>query len=150
MRAQTGFFAFQHRALGGLLAWGLSSIAASVPLLASRNPVLRHAGLQAASWGAIDALLAAGGRRGARRNLARGSTDGVQQARRFRLILLVNAALDVGYVAGGVALLHGARGRAERAGMGVGIVPQGVFLLCYDLLLAWLAGPWARDEFEEE
>jgi hypothetical protein len=58
--------------------------------------------------------------------------------------LLVNAGLDLGYIAGGLALIHQARGRPDRAGMGLGIVPQGLFLLCYDLLLAGLAGKWSK------
>lgn len=143
------FFDVQERALGMLQAWGLSSMAASLPLFASRNPVLRHAGLQALSWGAIDALLAVFGRRGARNNQAMGATDSARQARRFRLILLANALLDVGYIAGGLALLHRARGRADRAGMGLGIIPQGVFLLGFDTLLGWYTGRWTREEIED-
>ncbi|MFN8503095.1 DUF6992 family protein [Kouleothrix sp.] len=144
------FFHFQERALGGLWAWGLASMAAGLGMLAVPNRALRHAGLQALSWGAIDALLAWLGRRGARRSIARGAADGPRQARRFRAILLANAVLDAGYIAGGLALIRSARGRPERAGMGVGIVPQGLFLLCYDLLLAWLAGPWARELPEDQ
>lgn len=150
MSNEPTFFHFQERVLGGLWAWGLASIGAGLPLVAARNRVLRHAGLQALCWGAIDALLAWLGRRGARRNIARGATDGPQQARRFRMILLANAALDVGYIAGGLALLGSARGRPERTGMGLGIVPQGLFLLCYDLLLARRAGQWTRPNKEFE
>lgn len=144
MPEQTGFFRFQEQVLGGLWAWGLASCLAGLPQLLSRNRVLRQAGLQAVAWGAIDALLAGLGRRGARRSSARGATDGPRQARRFRTILLVNAGLDLGYIAGGLALIHRARGRPDRAGMGLGIVPQGLFLLCYDLLLAGLAGKWSK------
>lgn len=144
------FFHFQDRVLSVLQAWGFVSMAVGAPLLASRNAVLRHIGLQALSWGAIDALLAVFGRRGARKNIARGATDGPRQARRFRLILLANAMLDVGYIAGGLALLRRAHGRADRAGMGVGIVPQGVFLLGFDALLAWCAGRWAAGKGQEK
>ena len=144
MSDEPTFFHFQERALGGLWAWGLASMATGLPLLFARNRMLRHAGLQALSWGAIDALLAWLGRRGARRNIARRADDGPQQAGRFRAILLANAVLDLGYIAGGLALLRSARGRPDRTGMGLGIVPQGLFLLGYDLLLAWRAGQWTQ------
>jgi hypothetical protein len=96
--------------------------------------------VQAIVWGAIDAALAWFGRRGARDKISRGAKDDPRQARRFRTILLINAGLDVGYVAGGWALLRGARGRDERTGMGLGIIIQGLFLLVYDSVLAWMVG----------
>jgi hypothetical protein len=134
------FFRFQHRALGVLWAWGLGSVAVGVSALLSRDQRIRQAGLQAIAWGAIDAALAWFGRRSARAKISRGADDGPQQARRFRTILLINAGLDIGYLAGGAALLRGARGRDERVGMGVGILIQGLFLLIYDSVLAWMVG----------
>jgi hypothetical protein len=70
----------------------------------------------------------------------------VQAARRFRTILLINAGLHVGYVAGSWALLRGARGRDDRAGMGLGIVIQGLFLLVYDGVLACMIGRRATND----
>jgi hypothetical protein len=147
MSNQHDFFHFQHRALGVLWAWGLGSIAVGVPALLSRNQVVRQAGIQAIAWGAIDAALAWFGRRDARNKISSGAKDGPHQARRFRLILLINAGLDVGYVAGGWALLRKARGREQRTGMGIGIIVQGLFLLLFDSGLAWLVGrrSWEDD-----
>lgn len=142
MGRDASFFHYQERVLGWLGVWGLASVGAGLPLLLSRRALLRQVGLQALTWGAIDALLAWAGRRGARAKIASGAGDPVREARRFRLILLVNAGLDVGYVGGALALIRGARGRAERLGMGLGILPQGLFLLAYDSLLAWRAGRW--------
>jgi hypothetical protein len=113
-----------------------------VPALLSRDQRIRQAGIQAIVWGAIDAALAWFGRRGARDKIGQGANDGLCQARRFRLILLINAGLDLGYVAGGAALLRGARGRDERVGTGWGIIVQGLFLLIYDSALAWMVGRW--------
>ncbi len=148
MSSPQSFFHFQHRALGVLWAWGVGSVAAGVPALLSRDQRIRQAGIQAIAWGAIDAALAWFGRRGARAKISRGANDGPRQARRFRTILLINALLDVGYVASGAALLRGARGRDERTGMGLGIVIQGLFLLVYDSVLAWMVGRqmWEGDE----
>ncbi len=146
MKDSQGFFRFQHRALGVLWAWGLGSVAAGMPALLSCDQRIRQAGMQAVVWGAIDAGLAWFGQRGARDKISQGAKDGLRQARRFRTILLINVGLDVGYVAGGWALLHGARDRDERVGMGLGIVVQGLFLLVYDSVLAWMVGRWmARD-----
>lgn len=142
MGRDASFFHYQERVLGWLGAWGAASVGAGLPLLLSSRTPLRHAGIQALAWGAIDALLAWAGRRGARRKIAAGAANAEREARRFRLILLINAGLDVGYVAGALSLIARARGRPERLGMGWGILPQGLFLLCYDTLLAWRTGRW--------
>jgi len=47
------FFHFQERALGGLWAWGLASMAAGLGMLAVPNRALRHAAgnqSRAADW----------------------------------------------------------------------------------------------------
>jgi hypothetical protein len=135
------FYDYQRRRLGILLAWGLGSMLAGPLALLSRDALWRQFGVQTFSWGAIDALLAFFGRRGARRNAARrerdelSPADELREARRFRAILLLNAGLDVLYIAGGAALAWRQR-RRDRRGMGLGIIPQGAFLLAYDCLLA--------------
>lgn len=140
MNNSRNFFRFQHRALGVLWAWGLGSVSAGVPMLLSRDQRIRQAGVQSVVWGAIDAALAWFGRRGARAKISQGANDGPRQARRFRMILLINAGLDVGYVVSGWVLLRGARGRDQRVGMGLGIIIQGLFLFMYDSVLAWMVG----------
>jgi hypothetical protein len=140
------FFAYQRRRLGILLAWGLASMLAGSPALLIRDPLWRQLGVQACSWGAIDALLAFFGRRGALRKQALraqgqlSASDELREARRFRAILLLNAGLDVLYIAGGVALARRQWRRRDRRGMALGIIPQGVFLLLYDSLLACEVG----------
>jgi hypothetical protein len=135
------FYDYQRRRLGILLAWGLGSVLAAPLALLSRDALWRQLGMQTFGWGAIDALLAFFGRRGARRKAARrergelSATDELREARRFRAILLLNAGLDVLYIAGGAALALRQR-RRDRRGMGLGIIPQGAFLLAYDSLLA--------------
>jgi hypothetical protein len=136
------FFAYQQRQLGILKIWGLGSMAAGLASLLHPAPRVRHAGLQALTWGAIDAALALLGRRSARRKAQRaqqgdlGSAAIAGEIRTFRRILLINSALDVGYVLGGLWLLRTAGERQSRQGMGLGIIVQGLFLLIYDALLA--------------
>ena len=148
MSDDPSFFHLQHRLLGVLRAWGIGSAVAGALAMLSRSQVLRHIGIQAVAWGAIDAALAWFGRRGARAKIASGATDGATQARRLRTILLVNAGLDVGYIAGGLVLARSARGRSDRLGAGLGIAVQGVFLLCYDAVFAQRIAGWLNENVE--
>ncbi|MBC8076442.1 MAG: hypothetical protein H7Y32_10240 [Chloroflexales bacterium] len=140
------FFAYQRRRLGVLLAWGVGSMVAGPLALLGRNAFWRQFGIQTFSWGAIDALLAFFGRRGARTKAERRAqgllttADELREARSFRTILLLNAGLDVLYIAGGAVLAWRQWAQRDRRGMGLGIIPQGVFLLLYDSLLAHEVG----------
>ena len=136
------FFTYQRRRLGILLVWGAGSMLFGPLALLSRDALWHQFGIQAFSWGAIDALLAFFGRRGAMSKAvlrAQGliaEADEKREARRFRSILLLNAGLDVLYIIGGAALAWRQWDRRDRRGMGLGIIPQGVFLLLFDSLLA--------------
>ncbi len=146
MENQQSFWRWQERALGGLLAWGVASAVVGAGLLRTRSVVVRHAGQQALVWGLIDLLLALNGRRSARRQVA--VTDAaatISAAIRFRTILVVNAALDVGYVAGGTGLARRSPQHPDRRGTGLGIALQGLFLLVYDLLLLRGLARWTRE-----
>lgn len=135
------YYDFQDAVGRTLLVWGGANVVAGAAAQASGNPFLKQFGMQALVWGAIDAALALLGLRGAAKKRAERS-DQTVQARRFRLIVALNALLDVGYIAGGVALAR--NGRNERAGMGIGVIVQGAFLLLFDLALVALSGHWAR------
>lgn len=137
-----GFPAFERLAGEALIGWGLVSVLVGAVGLTVRNTVLRQAGLQAIVWGAIDAAIGLLGRYNATTHAA--DPDQPARARRFRLIVLVNAALDVGYVATGLALIRRSSGRPARAGMGLGILIQGLFLLLFDCALALLSGTYTR------
>jgi hypothetical protein len=140
--ANADFFEYQERQLGILKAWGLGSVVVGLASLPVPEPRTRQAGLQALTWGAIDAALALFGRRGARRKAQQARQGELDRAaiarerRTFRRILLINSALDVGYMLGGLWLLRTAGERRERQGMGLGIMVQGLFLFIYDALLA--------------
>ena len=146
MENKQTFWRWQERALGGLLAWGLASAVVGAGLLRTKSVVVRRAGQQALVWGLIDLLLALNGRRSAWRLV--GVTDAaatISAAIRFRTILVVNTALDIGYIAGGTGLARRSAQHPDRRGTGLGIALQGLFLLVYDLLLLRGLARWTRE-----
>jgi len=108
------------RVLGG---WAAASVAVGAALAA--RPVTRGFGRQTAAWGAVDGAIAFVG---SRRRARRGPTDPA----RLRRVLLVNAALDVGYLAAGAWLVRDGRWRGD----GQAVVVQGAFLLLLDTTAA--------------
>lgn len=140
MDNRTSFYEYQHDRFGILLGWGVINTIVGLVMSRSNHETVKQVGMQAAAWGAIDAVLAWFGRRGATRAQAKwesgelGGEDETKAARGFRRILLINAGLDVGYMLGGV-LLQQRSDRADRRGMGAGIILQGLFLFLYDGLL---------------
>jgi carboxylesterase len=130
-----------------LLWWGLGSVLVGILLLVPGGPFWTAFGIQAAAWGAIDALIALLGRRASLRRqkayadpLAEDVLD--KEARMLRRLLWINTGLDVLYVTGGliVALLLGATSAAWQ-GHGWGIVVQGAFLLFFDSIHAQSVPP---------
>jgi hypothetical protein len=103
-------------------------------------PSARAFGLQTAAWGVVDLAIAGVG-------AARSSTP--PTARRLRTVLLVNAALDVGYLAVGTQLavrrpgFGGRLGPAAARGHGTAVVVQGLALLVLDLAHARRISPAA-------
>ena len=106
-----------------LSAWAVGSMVTGAVL--SACPVTRGFGRQTAAWGAVDGAIAYAGRRGRKR---KGPTD----PGRLRRILLLNAGLDLGYLAVGARL-----SRTERwHGDGLAVLVQGAFLLLLDTTAA--------------
>ena len=100
-------------------------------------------GRQTAMWGAVDALIAGAGAfsRSRRGELTQEQVD--FEATKLRVILLLNAAADVVYFAGGAHLAVRAKpGPPERTsfrmgrGDGLAILIQGAFLLALDATYA--------------
>ncbi len=118
-----------------LAAWALLSLAAGAAAAILGPPFWRAVGIQFLVWGAIDLAIAAAGARDLRRKLAAGAADdpaaAERERRRLRRLLLVNAGLDVGYLAVGAALTGFGAGPI-RAGHGAGVLVQGAFLLAFD------------------
>ena len=106
--------------LGG---WSAASVVLGAALAAF--PRTRGFGRQSVAWGAVDGAIAYVG---ARRRAAKGPTEPA----RLRRVLLVNAALDVGYVAAGAELVR----RGRWPGDGLAVVVQGAFLFALDATAA--------------
>jgi len=143
---------FQLRLSRRLLGWALPSTAAGLVLAWLGSGLWRGFGIQAAAWGAVDAAIALLGRRSALRSRQReqretaGSGSAAElrrtEARRLRRILWVNAALDVLYVGGGLALaLTLGRSNPAALGHGAGIAVQGLFLLFFGVIHAQAVPP---------
>lgn len=125
-----------------LTAWSVLSLVVGAGL-ARWGRGERAAGLarQNLAWGAIDLGIAAVGARANRAPV----DDVPAAARSLRRLLLLNSALDVGYVAAGLALLRAGRlnGR-DSTGDGAAVVAQGAFLLVLDLVNAARLRPGSR------
>lgn len=129
-------YEFQSILANRLMGWaGLSVVAGSLVAL-RRNPFWRAFGLQTVGWGAVDAAIALAGERGAITKAAEpdSQTPQVQaeESEKLRKILLLNAGLDVAYVAAGLVMARKRNSRSRR-GTGWAIAVQGAFLLAFDL-----------------
>jgi hypothetical protein len=142
-------FRFQKHVFPVLLGWALGSIAAGIPWAKNGDNAVAGFGSQFAGWGAINAILALFGLSAANRNLERqvqgaiSSVEHDRQAQNFERLVLVNAGLDLGYIAAGSLLARTPASKPQKrtgllSGMGWGIIVQGTFLLIWDLLLAAL------------
>jgi hypothetical protein len=135
--AQLAAWALLSLALAAVSWWVAGGAGADVAA------TLRAVALQFAVWGAIDGAIAAFGERDRRRRLSRAEDRdagaSVAFAARLRRLLRLNAVLDVGYVAVGVALLLAWR-TPEGLGHGLGVLIQGGFLLAFDAWHGWGVG----------
>ena len=128
----------EHLHLLRLLAWALASMLAGTALLTwlraggRQSPLLKHFAIQAAAWGAVDAVIAGV----ALRNIV---PRDIASATRLDRLLWLNVGLDAGYVLVGITLVMAAWKLGRRLGLvgaGIGVVVQGVALALLDLMLA--------------
>ncbi len=139
---QGNFYGYQQQRFLLLLFWGILSIITGSALQLNSQSFWKQFGIQSLLWGAIDAALALFGLTGANKKEERytlGELDVTEQqkdARTFYRILLVNTGLDVGYVALGAWLMGRFQSRADRRGMGLGILIQGIWLFLFDGLVS--------------
>ena len=103
--------------------WAVGSVAVGALLSVPRRT--RGFGRQTATWGAVDGAIAYVG---SRRRATAGPTDPA----RLRQVLLLNVALDVGYLATAAALVRSARWRGDA----YAVLVQGGFLLVLDATAA--------------
>ena len=132
-----------------LTVWGVGSVVKGgvIALLGKRTGRRQWLtfGRQTAMWGAVDALIAGAGTlsRSRRSELTQEQIDA--EARKLRTLLLINAAADVVYIAGGahIAVRAGREGTSFRMtrGDGLAILIQGAFLLALDATYARKLSP---------
>ena len=134
-----------EREIAALLTiWGVGSVikGGAIAIIGRRigRRQWMHFGRQTAMWGAVDALIAGVGTlsRSRRGELTQEEVD--FEAVKLRTMLLLNAAADVAYIAGGahIAVRAGRDGTPFRMtrGDGIAIVIQGAFLLALDAVYA--------------
>jgi hypothetical protein len=130
---------FGEMLMNRLMQWAGYSVFAGVVLL-PRDRFWRAFGLQAIAWGLIDAAIAYYGGRGMRERSAQPNADQpetrAKEAKNLRLLLLVNAGLDLLYMRFGRQMADHAGRDAFKRGTGWGIVAQGMFLFFFDLFHA--------------
>jgi hypothetical protein len=121
-----------------MFVWSAVSILAGTALVAwlhagrRRSELLRHFAIQTASWGLVEALMAAW-------FWLHVTPRDLASATRLDRILWLNIGLDVGYVLVGISLVIAALRLGRRFGLlgaGMGVVVQGCALALLDLALA--------------
>jgi hypothetical protein len=124
-----------------LVNWSVASIVmgTSIALTGQRrgHRQLTAFGRQTAAWGAVDAVIVGVGLISQKRRGTLSEDAAQSQIRKLRKLLLINAAADVGYIAGGISILSRSRGKKSLFRMGSGdglaIVIQGAFLFVLDV-----------------
>jgi hypothetical protein len=116
-----------------LVAWSVASAAVAGLVLVGR-PTERATGFarQTLAWGAVDLAIA-----GLSARPRDPVVDEQAEATALRRLLLLNGALDLGYVTAGVLLWRAGRVRGrDSRGDGAGVVVQGAFLFVLDVVCA--------------
>lgn len=131
---------FNRRLSRWLTGWNIVNILVGIVIL-RRGGFWRGVGSQNIGWGLINIGIAVIGTR-----VTQGRYDSLEnpespailekETRNLRRLLLVNAFLDLLYVAGGRRFAQGAGAEdSRRRGMGVGIMIQGALLFVWDVFL---------------
>lgn len=136
------FWDFSDTLSRRLLAWSSFSIGSGIGLSKLEHEFLRGVGMQFATWGAIDAIIALIGKHNTRKNRqVPAEEQPVKQeaeAIKLRNLLWVNTVLDIFYVLGGVWLWrHKGADSRKWQGHSLGIIIQGGFLFLFDLYHAF-------------
>lgn len=140
---------FNHLVTKRLLIWAVLSIFVGLMLLIPGSDFGKGFAWQALAWGVVDAAIALIGSAMTKRRFNSlpdpfAADVVLRESAKLKKLLLVNVALDVFYVIGGVALAF-TKGKTDAfwQGTGWGIVVQGAFLLAFDLHHALLIKPEA-------
>ena len=127
-------------AMGALGSWAaVNLVAGTAGAFALDDPRARALAQGSAAWNVVNAGLAVGGLRAAKRRAMTAPSwpSLALEGERSRGVFLLNAGLDVGYMAAGLWLRErGARAeRPELQGYGDALLVQGGFLFMFDLTM---------------
>jgi len=137
---ERGIWAFQERVSTLLFNWNAVNIVTGL-MTGQRGGFWRGFGSQAVGWGLINGIIAVvGSHFGRKRRDTLPEPDSLEvfekEKTTLRNVLWVNWALDLLYVWGGWQFLRGAKPNdSVRAGIGVGIMLQGLLLFIFDSLM---------------
>jgi hypothetical protein len=137
---ERGIWAFQERVSSLLFNWNAVNIFVGL-ISSTRGGFWRGVGSQMVGWGVINwAIAVLGSHFGRKRRESLPDPDSLEVFEKertgLRNVLWVNWALDLLYMWFGWRLLRGAKPKdAQRAGLGVGILLQGLFLFIFDSLM---------------
>ncbi len=128
-----------RKAMYVLGAWAVGNLAAGSLLMTQKQGEDKYFHQMNAGWGAVNLGIAAFGYCAAS-NADPAGFDAfatVQEQYNMQKILLFNAGLDIGYMAGGFYLMERSKNTGKRPerlkGFGKSIVLQGAFLFAFDL-----------------
>ena len=124
-----------------LVSWSVASIALGTSIAVTGRKFekkdLTEFGRQTAAWGGVDLVIAGAGYLAQRRRGTLSEEQIQRQIRNLRRLLVINAVADVGYVAGGMAILMRSMKKKSSFRMGPGdgyaVVIQGAFLFVLDV-----------------
>jgi hypothetical protein len=128
--------------MGVLLGWAGLNLAVGTWGAFSAEGRWKYVHQMNAGWNVVNAGIATAGLVGALSTdpASLGMAETIREGYSIEKILLFNAGLDIGYVAGGAFLNErGLRTDSDRlVGYGRSIMVQGAFLFAFDLVLYWL------------
>ncbi|GEM_PF-1484885 len=137
---ERGIWAFQERVSTLLFNWNAANIALGA-MLGKQRGFWRGFGSQAVGWGLINWIIAViGSHVGRKRHASLSDPESVEvfekEKTNLRNVLGINWALDLLYIWGGWRFLRGAKPHeSTRAGIGAGIMLQGLLLFIFDSLM---------------
>ena len=115
-----------------LLIWGLCSMVGGITFILFENSFMNAIGFQFIIWGLIDSLIAIGP--GIYRWIR--NHEHIENLKKLKKILIVNAILDIGYVIIGFIIFIGFFEINQYNGHGLGVIIQGAFLAVFDTYYA--------------
>ncbi|MGC8785351.1 MAG: DUF6992 family protein [Armatimonadota bacterium] len=132
---------FQQNLLLRLSLWSVVSVFSGgiLALLSPSSSFWAAFGGMNAAWGMVNLLIASLGLYGVMKKMRTGIVDETREKHRLQRLLVVNAGLDVIYIAVGVAMATAGKTPLWQ-GFGWGIILQGGFLFLFDTFYYYRGG----------